>query len=541
MTSPFDAINSLDSAVFRLPERTTPLDSLISMFTQQKSPQIPAVSQITDSGGGIDQPAASPMGDKASKNMAGYVAPEIGDPQATGLDPHQKAFLNAVSAGESRGRYDVRYTPQGGATFSDMSKHPGIFETRPDTGEKSSAAGRYQFTKTTWDGVGGGSFDPVTQDIRAWQLAQSDYNKRTGRDLDADLKFDGFTPTIAKALAPTWEALGKSPKQAQMVYEQSLKKYGTEQVAGDVLPLPIAPGPNTGNTNQSADYATGKLVDPKVAPLPMGTLEGWMNRVQNRKRSSIDTTIDGSPVLKDLQQQVLVSLTKVEPDTFDRRFWGHDPSRYPSTEDAAKYGKDAAYGTPRAAYLEDNASAKVNNVGFPEVQKSYTSGEDLKGKKATVDQFTQTQLRQAELATKKSPLAAIGFDPSNTFFTRGSDTNILGFFDPRNKQIWQNQSSPNTIIHESIHRGIDKLEETGEYRKLAQSFEVPLNGKTNETVTRALMYKHFGDVESERSGGNRNQQMNDGRVFAMKHGDFLNALEERASQFLAQRQTKGPK
>lgn len=148
------------------------------------------------------------------------------DPVATDLAPHQRAFLNAVSDGESAGKYNVRYTPKGGAEFSDLSKHPGIFEPGPHG--PSSAAGRYQFTKTTWDRLGGGDFSPENQDRRAWKLATMDYNARTGRDLDADLKSGGLTPKIMSVLQPTWTSFGAKGSQRIRAYESSLGRYAND-------------------------------------------------------------------------------------------------------------------------------------------------------------------------------------------------------------------------------------------------------------------------------------------------------------------------
>lgn len=208
--------------------------NLIANLAGLMSPQAPAGDPLNIT----PNVSAAPMGKVVGENMAAYMPGDIGDPAATDLEPFQKAFLNATATGESRGRYDVRYTPSGGARFTDFEKHPGIFEPGPEG--KSSAAGRYQFTKTTWDSLGGGPFDPVTQDIRGWQLAERDYRVNTGRDLSDDLKSKGFTPEIAKALSSTWTSF-RDPsvvKQAQMVFDKSIQKYGTKQVAGDVVKFP---------------------------------------------------------------------------------------------------------------------------------------------------------------------------------------------------------------------------------------------------------------------------------------------------------------
>jgi len=121
-----------------------------------------------------------------------------------------KAFLNGVSSPESAGKYNVRYTPSGGAEFSGFADHPRIYEPTRD-GRKSSAAGRYQFVAETWDKVvpgelKAGGFTPENQDRAAWWLAQHDYQAKTGRNLAADLQSEGLSKRIMSSLGGTWEA-----------------------------------------------------------------------------------------------------------------------------------------------------------------------------------------------------------------------------------------------------------------------------------------------------------------------------------------------
>ena len=159
---------------------------------------------------------------------------KVSDPVAEDLAPHQKAFLNAISGGESGGAYNVRYTPRGPAYFNDLSRHPGIMEPGPHG--KTSASGRYQFTKTTWDGLGGGDFSPANQDRMAWRLAQRDYSARTGRNLDADLQAGGLTPQIMQALTPTWQAFKGNRGRHAATYRDSLGRYSQAPAGADSLP-----------------------------------------------------------------------------------------------------------------------------------------------------------------------------------------------------------------------------------------------------------------------------------------------------------------
>lgn len=115
---------------------------------------------------------------------------------APGLSGAQRGFLNGVSRPESRGNYRIRYTPSGGTTFDDLSRHPAIMEPTAD-GRMSSAAGRYQITVTTWNNAirqmraAGypidGTFSEVNQDRVAWFISEQAYSSLTGRDLYEDI------------------------------------------------------------------------------------------------------------------------------------------------------------------------------------------------------------------------------------------------------------------------------------------------------------------------------------------------------------------
>lgn len=151
----------------------------------------------------------------------------VGDPMDTSIPDYGRAFLNAVALGESGGKYDVRYTPEGGATFDVSAGHPGIFEKGPHG--PSSAAGRYQHTLTTWRDQGGGQdFSPKMQDRMAWQLAQDRYKTVTGGDLSAALQANGMTEDVTKALAPTWVSFeGPGGSKARAEYDASISRYRT--------------------------------------------------------------------------------------------------------------------------------------------------------------------------------------------------------------------------------------------------------------------------------------------------------------------------
>jgi len=191
------------------------------------------------------------------------------DPVSADLTPQQRGLLNAIAAPESAGAYNIRYTPRGGATFAGFDAHPGVYE--PGPAGPSSAAGRYQFTKTTWDRMGGGAFTPENQDRRALALASEDYKARTGRDLMGDLSANGFTPEIAQALGPTWRGLIDNPQKAIAAYRAAVGQGQPAQVAqaGGGAPAPLAGGSDfTGATPQRVASLDGLPPGPVPSNAP---------------------------------------------------------------------------------------------------------------------------------------------------------------------------------------------------------------------------------------------------------------------------------
>lgn len=169
------------------------------------------------------------------------------DPVAADLQPHQKAFLNALAPGESAGAYDVRYNGSTPAYFNDFNQHPAVRVPTGD-GNYSTAAGRYQIVESTWNDLKkhglipqDAPFTPENQDRAAWALAARDYRARTGSDLDTDLKTKGYTPEIAKALQPTWTSLDSSYQRGKSAYDDSIKRYDNNEAGGSQIgqaPLP---------------------------------------------------------------------------------------------------------------------------------------------------------------------------------------------------------------------------------------------------------------------------------------------------------------
>jgi hypothetical protein len=117
-----------------------------------------------------------------NKESAETGKPTGGTAVLSSLTPQQRGLLDALTGPEGGGSYNIMI---GGKHFSDYSHHPGnIFGTGSD-------AGRYQIVGSTWSRIqkalGLNDFSPENQDRAALWLAQQDYNKNTGRNLDSDL------------------------------------------------------------------------------------------------------------------------------------------------------------------------------------------------------------------------------------------------------------------------------------------------------------------------------------------------------------------
>lgn len=90
-------------------------------------------------------------------------------------DPRVKAFLDLIARAEgtyhygAQDGYNILY---GFGTFNSYAQHPNIVVNKG--GLRSTAAGRYQILKKTWDGVkssiGASDFSPANQDKAAFEL-----------------------------------------------------------------------------------------------------------------------------------------------------------------------------------------------------------------------------------------------------------------------------------------------------------------------------------------------------------------------------------
>lgn len=119
--------------------------------------------------------------------------------------PQVRATLDTIAWAEGA-NYNTLF---GGGTFNDYSRHP----NRAITAGRytSTAAGRYQILKGTWDELGLPDFSPANQDIAALMLI----NRRGVLDNVVSGDFEGAL--TSGGLGKEWASLPYSP------YGQTLK------------------------------------------------------------------------------------------------------------------------------------------------------------------------------------------------------------------------------------------------------------------------------------------------------------------------------
>ncbi len=181
----------------------------------------------------------------------------------TSLTPQARGLLDTIAGTESPG-YNVMY---GGRRFLNMSEHPNTpvpITSGPNAGQTSTAAGRYQFLKGTWDeassATGARDFSPASQDKAAWWLAQRDYNRRTARDLAADLQSSDprVKAGIGQALHGTWTSL-PGGIEAGTNNDRFTRQLDSAVARNQLVPGPPVAGPAAPGIQQAAPAIAGRV------------------------------------------------------------------------------------------------------------------------------------------------------------------------------------------------------------------------------------------------------------------------------------------
>lgn len=137
-----------------------------------------------------------------------------------------RAFLMLIRSGESSVNERAYRMVVYGGEFSSFADHPRVFKLAPD-GRRTSAAGAYQITATTWDSLGGrrayGDFSPAAQDRAAVDLIRR-------RGALADVVAGRWRAAVRK-LRQEWTSLPGAMEQGYSMDRAAavLARYGYQE------------------------------------------------------------------------------------------------------------------------------------------------------------------------------------------------------------------------------------------------------------------------------------------------------------------------
>lgn len=145
-------------------------------------------------------------------------------------------------------------------------------------------------------------------------------------------------------------------------------------------------------------------------------------------------------------------------------------------------------------FLPDSAEGrKLSYVGGAINDPKASSLVDLKDpNNTTLRGATEDHFMRAGLAANRSPIAAVGFDPTRTVVdTLMKNPNVEGVYAHQPDGIYSVLTPDDSIVHESTHRGFQKLRE--QYPDQVNSAFTHL--PSEETTVRWLMHSLGGDPE----------------------------------------------
>jgi hypothetical protein len=223
------------------------------------------------------------------------------------------------------------------------------------------------------------------------------------------------------------------------------------------------------------------------------------------------------------------------------------PATYPTSEDVDFARKqDYSYGQPWAHEV-NNQSARflVGDPNEEDLKTDLVGGKRLEQWQKGTPRLNISDLYgKAALAAEHSALAKLGFDPNRAAMDTLHDPhrmNVIGYYDPFKDKIYSNAEMPYNLIHESIHRGVDKLRESPYWEKDFGRLE-------HEDIVRYLMKNKMGDPEAIWKGKpGYDQQIAhaewnfDKGLYAERNKKLLEAMEKAASQYIAAKHPGGPR
>jgi hypothetical protein len=197
---------------------------------------------------------------------------------------------------------------------------------------------------------------------------------------------------------------------------------------------------------------------------------------------------------------------------------------YPSSEDAEYARKSGfGYGTSNDAYAAGDVGRIFGTTDKSGRNFTPQSAQGLLTTQATdsVDDPRLSQnvnlrtspglpgnvgdtLTRAALAVNRMPVANFGFDPSRAVFdTRMENPNIEGVYNPKSDNIYAvagQIADPSSIVHESLHRGLQKLRDHAKETEDGRLAEIFKQLPREELIVRHLMQSQAGNPEAVGTG-----------------------------------------
>ena len=225
-----------------------------------------------------------------------------------------------------------------------------------------------------------------------------------------------------------------------------------------------------------------------------------------------------------------------------------DDKSYPGEADV-KTGRavDQTYGDKVAPFMQ--AGSKLKSTSPDDI--------DAKGKaaifaaKAAPSNLAQRdQILNNWQAAQKSPVAALGFDPRVTVHTdlKPGDKgyNLGGLYTPGKDTLWYSTDHEDSVVHESMHRGIEQLRKSGNLPDEVKEY-IKTHDNAEEYLVRGMMVKHLGDKElgagklNDEQVNDAKSRMQDSGVAGQRFRNATDALEAAASKYIASKHPGGPR
>lgn len=222
------------------------------------------------------------------------------------------------------------------------------------------------------------------------------------------------------------------------------------------------------------------------------------------------------------------------PNSDDVKFALENEFAYGTSYDSFSKGKVTIAAPPIRGKLGPEMDNLISNLKVQNVP------EDLQS--AVGEAYTKTALM-----TKKSAIAALGFDPAKIAVEWGNrDVTVAGFYSPKVDSMYVNQHYYDTMLHESMHRGFEILRKEGTLTDKEKEF-IGLN--TEELAVRHLVQEHakteVPPLDNKTEGAHLERQgqyaFSNENIVTRERKAMLNTLEKKAADLIAKKHPGGPR